>query len=71
MWNFVFLCCVSLCFMACSSLVVKPDNSTYNNGIAIMQDTGKKQDLKYKLYRAVLVPLILYVALENLSDETL
>lgn len=73
----VFLCCVSLCFMACSSLVVKPDKiASYNNGVAIMQDKQEKSKIQIEIAQETIggfdnVPLIFYVALENLSDEIL
>lgn len=73
----VFLCCVNLYVIACSSLVVKPDKITsYNNGVAIMQDKQEKSKIQLEIAQETIggldnVPLVLYVAIENLSDEIL
>ncbi|MCI5786149.1 hypothetical protein [Helicobacter trogontum] len=75
--RFVFLCCMNLYFVACSSLTIKPDNIvSYNNGIAIMQDTKEKSKVQVEIAQEEIggfdrIPLVFYITIENLSDDIL
>lgn len=66
-----------MCFVGCSSLAVKPDGVLgYNNGIAIIQDTKTNSKVQFEVAQEVVggfddIPLILYISVENMSDNSL
>lgn len=68
---------ILFCFFGCSSLIVKPDKiKSYNNGIAIIQDKKAKSKIQIEIAQEVIggferIPLIIYVVVENLLDETI
>lgn len=71
------LICILLCFVGCSSLIVKPDKIvSYNNGIAIIQDKRAGSKIQIEIAQEIIggfdrTPLVIYIAVENLNDNTI
>lgn len=75
-WRGVF--CMLLCLCAgCSSLAIKiPESASYTNGIAIMHSQKAKSKVQLEIAQEIvggfnLIPFIIYIAAENLSEETI